>query len=81
MVRLPLNLRHIRFDESLQSLRFLGDKQSEPKSPSKKNTSGVETLARNQAQTRAKVLKMFEEVRGLGVPLPDGSELRSRSTP
>jgi hypothetical protein len=83
-LRLPLNPHHIRFDASLKDVRLLGDQQNEPRSPEigkgKRKTKGSDDFAHQKAQTRAKVLKMFEEVRGLGVPLPDASELRSRST-
>jgi hypothetical protein len=80
LLRLPLQPRHIRFDESLRNLRLLGDKQTEPRSPSKKAarkaTSGSAELARNQTQAKAKALKMLGEARKLGVPLPIDSELR-----
>jgi len=84
LLRLPLNPRHIRFDASLKDVRLLGDKQNEPRAPgsgkSKRKTSGSDELARNKTQARAKALKMFGEARKLGVPLPEESVLKSRST-
>jgi len=85
MIRLPLHPRRIRFDPSLAELRLLGDKQTEPKpsataARTTKKSTGGEILARNQAQARAKALKMLGEARRLGVPLPDDDVLKGRST-
>jgi hypothetical protein len=84
LLRLPLNPRHIRFDPSLKEVRLLGDKQNEPRAPAsskgKRKTSGSDELARNKTQARAKALKMYGEARKLGVPLPEESVLKTRST-
>lgn len=80
LLRLPLNPRHIRFDPSLKEVRLLGDQQNEPREPAKggkRKTKGADDFAQQKAQTRAKALKMFDEARKLGVPLPEESVLKS----
>jgi len=77
MVRLALHPKHIRFDDSLSGLRLLGEKQAAPKTPGKRATSGAAELAHNQAQSRAKTLKMLAVARKLGVPLPSEADLKS----
>ena len=77
MVRLALHPRHLRFDDSLSGLRLLGEKQAAPKTPSKRATSGAAELAHNQAQSRAKTLKMLAAARKLGVALPSEVDLKS----
>ena len=86
-LRLALHPKHIRFDASLASLRLLGERTTTPKQaseakkkpsskPAAERTENAKTLVRNQAQARAKALKMFAFARKHGVPLPSEAELR-----
>ena len=78
-LRLALHPKNIRFDPSLQNLRLLGFLQAEPQAKAKKTsrrvTPGSIERARHQKQAQTRVLKMFQEARKLGVPLPPDDQL------
>ncbi len=69
-IRLALDPRHVRFDESLQSLRLVGENRTKPKSGRKDSTPGTKQLARNLEKARKNAETLLKKARELGVPVP-----------
>jgi hypothetical protein len=69
-IRLALDPRHVRFDESLRSLRFVGENRTKPKSGRKESTPGARQLARNLEKARKNAGTLLKKARELGAPVP-----------
>ena len=71
-VRLAVAPNHIRFDESLARLLFVGEQQTAGKASKRKKTPGAADLERNLARGQKVAKKLLADARKLGVPAPSG---------
>jgi hypothetical protein len=69
-IRLAVDPRHIRFDDSLSSLRFVGEQQTRSRSGRKGSTPGAEQLAQNHQKARQNAGLILKNLTELGVAVP-----------
>lgn len=67
-IRLAIDPRHIRFDESLANFRMIGELATKAKKRSTRSTPAGEKLARDQASARTVCERLLAAARALGVP-------------
>ena len=58
---------HIRFDESLARLTFIGEQQTRSKKGTRRRTPGAKALAENLERGRQVAKKLLRDARKLGV--------------
>jgi hypothetical protein len=69
-IRLAVDPRHVRFHESLQSLRFVGEQQTKSRSGRGGSTPGAKQLAQNLETAHRNAENLLKTVREFGVPVP-----------
>lgn len=69
-IRLAVDPRHVRFDESLEGLRLVGEKQTKSRSDRSGPAAGARQLAGNLEKARRNLVLLLKAVRELGVPVP-----------
>lgn len=68
-IRLAVDPRHLRFDDSLLSLRFVGEQQTKSRSGRRASMPGAEQLKQNLQKARQNAETLLKKVRKLGVPV------------
>ncbi|RMG48088.1 MAG: hypothetical protein D6718_02550, partial [Acidobacteria bacterium] len=66
-IRLAVQPGHIRFDESLARLTFIGERQTRSKKGTRRRTPGAKALAENLERGRQVAKKLLRDARKLGV--------------